>query len=75
MEGIIEGYNLIFPTAVLVMRLLAHQLQRRFVGLRAAIAEKYLVGEGGINKLLHQTQHRLVGVTITQMPQFTGLPH
>lgn len=75
MEDIIEGYNLIFLTAVLVIRLLACQLQRRFVGLRAIVAEKRLVGKGGVNKLLRQTQHRLVGVTITQMPQFTSPLH
>jgi hypothetical protein len=52
---------------------LARQLQRRFVGFGAGVAEEGAVGEGGFGQGQAQAQHRLVGVAVTQVPQGVGL--
>ncbi|MNJ82351.1 hypothetical protein D3C77_816920 [compost metagenome] len=51
----------------------SRQLQRGLVGFCAGVTEKYFVGKGGINQLFGQAQHRLVGITVAQMPKLACL--
>jgi len=72
-EGVQAGHDARLLVAELGMGDFTGQLQGRFVGFRAGIAEESAVGEGGFRQGQGQAQDRLIGVAIAQVPQGIGL--
>ncbi len=68
-ERTLEADDLPFVGRMTQARVLAHQLDRRLIGLGARVAEEHPVGEAGRHQLLRQ-QHRWFGeVDVARMPQ------
>ena len=72
-EALIEGDDLGLLLAKLFDGVAASQLESGFVRFGAGVAEVDLVGEGGGNQLLGQTQGRLVGHDVGEVPQLLAL--
>jgi hypothetical protein len=73
MEGIGKGNDLDLFRAEFLDGVTTRQLECSFVGLGAGIGKKHLLGKGGIHQLACQTQSRLVGQHIAQVPDLVGL--
>lgn len=69
MEGIMEGNNFGFIRAMAGYRIVARQLESRFIGFGAGIHKHYALGEGGIDKLTPQAQRRLIGKDVAGVPE------
>ncbi len=72
-EALIEGDDLGLLLAELLDGVAAGQLEGRFVRFGAGVAEVDLVGEGGGDQFPGQTQGRLVGHHIGEVPQLFAL--
>ncbi len=51
----------------------ARQLQCGFIRFRAGVGEERAIGEGQVFETFGETQHRLVGVAIADVPQLAAL--
>ena len=72
-ESVYTGDNLVFVAAKTVACVFTCQFQRRFIGFRAGIAEKYFVGKAVLHQSFRQGLRRFGGVNIGNMPKFAGL--
>ena len=72
-EAVDASDDFALALAEMVARVFARQLQRRFVGFGARVAEKRLVGKRGTHQLLRQRLCGFGGVDIGNMPQLVRL--
>ncbi|MNF77315.1 hypothetical protein D3C84_594560 [compost metagenome] len=72
-EALMEGDDLGLVGTELLDGVTTGQLERRFVRFGAGVAEIDLLGKGGGDQLLGQTQGRLVGHHVGEVPQLLAL--
>ena len=73
MERVFEGDNFALVGAEFVVRILARQLQRGFVGFSTGVTEENFIGEGRLHQGFRQLQHRFVGIAVADVPQLIQL--
>ena len=72
-ERIFKRHNAALMATVAVVGEFTRQFQCRFVGFRAGVTKEDAIGKSGVDQFFRQSQYRLVGVTITGMPELTRL--
>ncbi len=73
MEALGKRDDLVFVRAKFVQCPTPRQLQCSLVRFSARVGEIHFIGEGGVDQFLCQTNSWLVGIHVTQMPQFVAL--
>ena len=73
MERVFHRDDLETPGSILVMGIMAGQLDRRFVRLGPAVAKEHLVGKRMIDQHLRQLHLRLCVIEVRSMDQLRGL--
>ncbi len=73
METLVESDDFVLFRTKVVVGVFTGQFKGCFVGFTAGVCKEYFVCKGGFRQLLCQTQRRLIGAGVAQMPQFIGL--
>ncbi len=73
MEAVQRRDDFVLVFTELFAGITTRQFQCRFVGLGAGVAEEHAVGKGGVHQLVRQTQSRLIGEHVGDVPELARL--